>query len=144
MKKYLITDIGRLRLIAFLEGISLLILVFAGMPLKYYLQSPGLVKTLGPIHGVLFIAFVILTLQVSITSKWNILKTTAPVLISSFIPFGTFYIDRSLRLMESKGIQPFSVSTPISVYLIKFKSNTCCECPHVGLSIIFLKNTSPC
>jgi integral membrane protein len=102
MKKYLITDIGRLRLIAFLEGISLLILVFAGMPLKYYLQSPGLVKTLGPIHGVLFIAFVILTLQVSITSKWNILKTTAPVLISSFIPFGTFYIDSKILRKQEK------------------------------------------
>jgi integral membrane protein len=104
MKKYLITDIGRLRLIAFLEGVSLLILVFIGMPLKYYFDSPGLVKALGPIHGVLFIAFVILTLQVSITSKWNILKTTAPVLISSFIPFGTFYIDRKiLKKFEADG-----------------------------------------
>jgi integral membrane protein len=96
MKRYLNTDIGRLRLIAFLEGVSLLILVFAGMPLKHYLQSPGLVKTLGPIHGVLFIVFVVLTIQVSINLKWNFIKTTSLVLISSFIPFGTFYVDSKI------------------------------------------------
>jgi hypothetical protein len=39
MNKYFTTHIGRLRLVAFLEGISLLILVFVGMPLKYYLDS---------------------------------------------------------------------------------------------------------
>lgn len=96
MNKYLTTHIGRLRLVAFLEGISLLILVFVGMPLKYYLDSPDLVKTLGPIHGVLFIAFVILTIQVSISLKWNIFRITAPVLISSFVPFGTFYVDSKI------------------------------------------------
>ncbi len=109
MKKYLITDIGRLRLVAFLEGVSLLILVFVGMPLKYYLESPGFVKILGPIHGMLFIAFVILTIQVSISLKWNFIKTTLWVLISSFIPFGTFYVDMKI-LKKYKASDNFEVS----------------------------------
>jgi integral membrane protein len=90
------TAIGRLRLVAFLEGVSLLVLVFIGMPLKYFLQSPALVKTLGPIHGVLFVAFVVLTLQATLLLKWNLFKTTLPVLLSSFIPFGTFYVDKKI------------------------------------------------
>jgi integral membrane protein len=96
MKKYFVTDIGRLRLVAFLEGVSLLILVFVGVPLKYYFGIPVLVKTLGPIHGALFIAFVALAIQMSIALKWNFIKTTIPVLISSFVPFGTFYVDSKI------------------------------------------------
>lgn len=47
MKKTLTTSIGRLRLLAFLEGFSLLVLVFIAVPLKYFGSNPSLVKTLG-------------------------------------------------------------------------------------------------
>ncbi|MCB0706726.1 MAG: DUF3817 domain-containing protein [Saprospiraceae bacterium] len=96
MSTYISTLIGRLRLIAFLEGISLIILVLIAVPLKYYFDFPLLVKVVGPIHGVLFLGFVFYTVRVSLEEEWKFWKTTWKVLLSSLIPFGTFYIDRKI------------------------------------------------
>lgn len=96
MIKYFTTSIGRLRLIAFLEGISLIILVGVAVPLKYGLHDAFLVKIMGPIHGALFLLFVFSALKIGIEEKWHFRSTTLRVLISCFIPFGTFYIDYSI------------------------------------------------
>lgn len=96
MLKFITTKIGRLRLVAFLEGVSLLILVFIAMPLKYASSNPSLVKTMGPIHGVLFVLFVVNTLSIGVEYKWKFSTTTWKVLLACFIPFGTFYIDKTI------------------------------------------------
>jgi integral membrane protein len=93
MKKYFTTTIGRLRLFAFLEGISLLVLVFIAVPLKYNFDNPSIVKSIGPIHGALFLLFVFNALRVGIEQQWKFKETTWKVLVACFIPFGTFYID---------------------------------------------------
>jgi len=54
MFKLLKTKIGRLRIMGFLEGSSLLFLVFVAVPLKYGCNLESLTKMMGPIHGVLF------------------------------------------------------------------------------------------
>ncbi|MBU3027567.1 DUF3817 domain-containing protein [Zobellia galactanivorans] len=96
MKNLLKTNIGRLRIIGFLEGISLLVLVFISVPLKYYFDYPELTKTLGPIHGALFLLFLFNALSVGVEQNWKFATTTWKVLLACFIPFGTFYIDRSI------------------------------------------------
>jgi hypothetical protein len=40
MIELLKSKIGRLRIVTFLEGISLLVLVFIGVPFKYWLSNP--------------------------------------------------------------------------------------------------------
>lgn len=96
MKKYFLTSIGRLRLLAILEGISLLVLVFIPVPLKYFNGDPSWVKSLGPIHGALFLLFVFNALRVGVEQRWNFKQTTWKVLVACFIPFGTFYVDYKL------------------------------------------------
>lgn len=96
MKKYFATTIGRLRLFAFIEGISLLVLVFIAVPLKYYFDNPSLVKSIGPIHGALFVFFAFNTLRVGIEQQWKFNETTWKVLVACFVPFGTFYIDHKI------------------------------------------------
>jgi integral membrane protein len=93
MTKYFTTIIGRLRLYAFLEGMSLLVLVFIAVPMKYYLNNPSLVKSIGPIHGSLFLLFIFNTLRVGVEQQWKFKETTWKVLLACIIPFGTFYID---------------------------------------------------
>ncbi|HEY0299150.1 MAG TPA: DUF3817 domain-containing protein [Arachidicoccus sp.] len=93
MKKYFTTTIGRLRLLAFLEGISLLILVFVAVPLKYYFENPSFVKSFGPIHGALFLLFIFNALRVGVEQQWKFQETTWKVVVACFFPFGTFYID---------------------------------------------------
>ena len=81
-----------LRVISYLEGISYILLLFIAVPIKYYTNDPSLVKLLGMPHGLLFVAYVILSLVNSKEYRWNSKKTLV-VLISSVIPFGTFYVD---------------------------------------------------
>lgn len=96
------SSLGRLRIISYLEGISLLILLFIAVPLKYYGHDPSLVKAMGPIHGALFLWFIFNTLSVGVAEHWKLKETTWKVLIACIIPFGTFYIDRHLlRKMEA-------------------------------------------
>ncbi len=81
------------KLIAMLEGTSLLLLLGFAMPMKYFFQEPIFVKTIGMAHGLLFIAYLILAIMQKIASNWS-LKTLAIVSIASVLPFGTFYVDK--------------------------------------------------
>lgn len=96
MSSFFTTSVGRLRLIAFLEGISLLLLVFVAVPLKYIAHDPSWVKAIGPVHGILFVLFVFSTLKVSLEQRWPFRTVTWKVLLACFIPFGTFYIDSAI------------------------------------------------
>lgn len=96
MKSLLTTTIGRLRLIGYIEGISLLVLIFIAVPLKYVTGNPAFTKMLGPVHGALFLLFIFNTLSVGVVHKWKFTETTWKVILACFIPFGTFYIDRKI------------------------------------------------
>ena len=87
------------RLIALLEGLSFIFLVFLGMPLKYLYGNEMLVKILGMPHGILFILYVLTGFLLKNKLELNI-KELLIVLIASVIPFGTFYID--YRFLKSK------------------------------------------
>ena len=95
MKQLLSTNIGRLRIIAFLEGISLLVLIFIAVPIKYIAHYPSMVKAMGLIHGALFLLFVVNTISVGVEQRWK-WETMGKVLLACIIPFGTFYIDRKV------------------------------------------------
>lgn len=90
------TKTGRLRIIGLLEGISLLLLVFIAVPIKYIWHDPVLVKAMGPVHGALFLLFVFNALSVGVEQQWKFRETTYKVLLACIIPFGTFYIDHTL------------------------------------------------
>ncbi|MCO4818120.1 MAG: DUF3817 domain-containing protein [Bacteroidetes bacterium] len=81
------------RVIAFLEGVSYILLLFIATPIKYFGEDPSYVKMLGMPHGLLFIAYIILAMVIRAEQKWDNKKTFI-VLIASIIPFGTFYVDK--------------------------------------------------
>jgi len=93
MKNLFQTQTGRLRILAFLEGASLLFLVCIAVPVKYINHNPALTKAMGPIHGALFLLFLFNALSVGVEQKWKFKTTTWKVILACFIPFGTFYID---------------------------------------------------
>jgi integral membrane protein len=95
------TQLGRLRIISYLEGISLLTLLFIAVPLKYLGKDPSLVQAIGPVHGALFLWFILNTLTVAVEQNWKFRSTTWKVLAACLIPFGTFYVDRRF-LQKSK------------------------------------------
>ena len=81
------------RIIALLEGVSYILLLFIASPLKWFYDDPQYVKLLGMPHGVLFMAYVVLAVIISSDMKWSS-RTLWIVLIASVIPLGTFYIDK--------------------------------------------------
>lgn len=84
--------LGRFRIIAFLEGVSYLVLLGIAMPLKYLAGIPQAVRVVGMAHGVLFVLFVLLLVQVAAQHNWSFKKSFLSF-FSSLVPFGTFYAD---------------------------------------------------
>lgn len=95
------TQLGRLRLLAFTEGVSFLILLFVTMPLKYAFGMPGPNKVFGMVHGLLFVLYVLAVVQVKIEKDWSIKKTLL-ALVASVVPFGTFWADVKLFREEER------------------------------------------
>lgn len=90
----LFSPIGRFRVIAFMEGLSYLLLgVTMVLKYQYNIMKPNYV--VGMIHGVLFILYVFLLVQVGFRYKWNISKLMWGF-VASLVPFGTFYADVKL------------------------------------------------
>ena len=96
MTHLLQSNVGRLRIIGFLEGASLILLLFVALPLKYALGYTEATRVVGTIHGLLFLLFIVNTLSVGVERRWKFTTTTWKVLLACFIPFGTFYIDRRI------------------------------------------------
>jgi integral membrane protein len=92
---YLLSALGRLRLISILEGLSLLLLLGVAMPLKYLAGQPMAVRWVGLVHGVLFISYVLLLVQNAIELRWSVRKIGLALLLS-VVPFGAFYAERHL------------------------------------------------
>jgi integral membrane protein len=89
----------RLRLLAYTEGVSTLVLFGVAMPLKYLWDMPLAVRVVGMIHGVLFSALVVQLIRaikrVPIAPKISFLCMLAAV-----FPFGPFFADRWLKGAE--------------------------------------------
>lgn len=81
------------KVIALLEGISYILLLFVAVPIKYLAEDPQYVKLLGMPHGLLFVAYIVLAVLLASKLKWSG-KTLLIVLAASIIPFGTFYVDK--------------------------------------------------
>jgi len=86
------------KIIALLEGLSFLILMFIAMPIKYGLGIPEVVKYVGWAHGLLFIAYQLFLLQAGIENSVKF-KFYVFGFLASILPFGTFVFDK-------KQIQP--------------------------------------
>lgn len=68
------TNISRLRLAGFLEGLSLILLMGFAMPMKYIWGDPTFVRMIGSIHGALFVLFA-LQLFLTAEEKTGVIKT---------------------------------------------------------------------
>lgn len=85
----------RLRVVGFAEGLSYLILLFIAVPLKRIGGHPEAVQLIGPIHGLLFILYVMTVIQAKTEYSWPTGKTLL-ALLASIIPGGTFYADHKI------------------------------------------------
>ena len=86
----------RFRWISLAEGVSYLVLLGVAMPLKYAAGIPSAVRIVGMLHGVLFVAFVLLLAAAAKAERWSV-KQIGVAMIASLVPFGAFWLERRLR-----------------------------------------------
>ena len=75
--------------VALFEGTSFLLLLFVAVPLKRYAGMPELVKIVGPTHGILLVAFIVLLISHVVKRELSIVKAIMGF-VASLVPFGTF------------------------------------------------------
>jgi integral membrane protein len=83
----------RYRLIAYVVGVVLILLVVIGMPLKYLFDQPVIVQTVGPAHGFLYMVYLVAAFDVARRANWP-LKRMALVMLAGTVPFVSFYAER--------------------------------------------------
>jgi integral membrane protein len=86
------------RIIALTEATSFLMLLVASV-LKRTADAEIGVTILGPIHGILFVAYVLIALGVRPEQGWSP-KTTLLILLGAVVPFGGYVVDRWLTRQE--------------------------------------------
>lgn len=91
---------ARFRVVALLEGLSLLALFGVAMPLKYLAGMPQAVRIVGWLHGVLFIWYLAEVADLALRKVWGRRMVALAMLMSS-VPAGAFWFDRRLRRDEA-------------------------------------------
>jgi len=89
------------RIVALLEGVSYLLLLFVAVPIKYSASNDAWVKALGMPHGMLFLAYLVLLFVSGSENKFKI-KEYILCFLGSILPFGTFYVDYKILKPLSK------------------------------------------
>jgi integral membrane protein len=85
----------RFRVLAYIVGVGLITLVFVGMPLEYIGDSPAVARTVGPIHGLMYMIYLALTMDLAHRCRFTA-KRTILVMLAGTIPFLSFVAERKI------------------------------------------------
>lgn len=85
----------RYRVIAWIVGVVLIVLVLIGMPLKYLAHNDAVVAGVGPAHGFLFILYVLATFDLGRRLHWPLPRMVLYMLAGT-IPFLSFWAERKV------------------------------------------------
>jgi integral membrane protein len=77
------------RIVAWIVGTGLVILVFVGIPLQVWGNSDGVVKVVGTMHGWLYMLYLVLVLVLARQCRWNPVRMIL-VMLAGTIPFLSF------------------------------------------------------
>jgi len=90
-----------LRLFAFAEGVSLLLLVGVAAPLKHLFGHSVAVRALGPLHGLAFLAYAVCVLDALGTHRLT-RRQAGLALVAAMIPGGTFFFARTITRLAAQ------------------------------------------
>ncbi|ONH26257.1 hypothetical protein BL253_25030 [Pseudofrankia asymbiotica] len=85
----------RYRALAYIVGVVLVTLVLVAVPLKYAADTPQLVQTIGPLHGVLYIVYLLATFDLATKTRLPFRRAVL-VMLAGTIPFVSFVAERSV------------------------------------------------
>ena len=94
------SPVTRYRVMAYVTGVVLILLVCVAMPLKYWGDDERLVAIVGTAHGWLYLFYVLAAANLAYVRRWSIGRTLV-VIIAGTIPFAVFFVER--RVTEDAG-----------------------------------------
>ena len=108
------TPLGRYRLLAYIVGVGLVVLVFIGVPLRYGLDFPYIAKYVGMLHGFLYIVYCLACLELVLRYRLHIVRLLL-MAAAGFVPFLSFVMERkTTQLLQARAaaerMQPSGLS----------------------------------
>jgi integral membrane protein len=85
----------RFRVVAYVVGVFLLVLVFVAVPLKYLADQPALAAVVGTLHGFLYMVYLVVAFDLAVRAKWSFGRTIL-VLLAGTIPGMSFVAERKV------------------------------------------------
>ncbi|WP_033295704.1 DUF3817 domain-containing protein [Amycolatopsis jejuensis] len=94
----------RFRTAAYVTGVGLLALCVT-MIIRYGFGNATPAQVYSPIHGVLYMIYLVLAIDLAIKTRWSI-KSTVLVLLAGCVPFVSFVVERRVthRVQASRDI----------------------------------------
>ncbi len=83
----------RYRVMAYVVGVMLVLLVAVAMPLKYLADTPGPVAVIGTAHGFLYAVYLLAAFDLALRARWTA-KGTVLVLLAGTVPLLSFVAER--------------------------------------------------
>jgi len=86
-------SLARYRAMAYVVGVGLLVLTLIGVPLQYVAGKPAVVQIVGPIHGFLYIGYLLTV--VDLRRRFHLsLGQLVSLVAAGFVPFLAFVLER--------------------------------------------------
>jgi integral membrane protein len=103
----------RYRVMAYIVGVLLLLLVFVHIPLRYVWHTETPIAT---IHGWVFMVYLVTVLDLSLRCKWQLFPRTFLIMLAGTVPFFSFYAEHKATgwAREAMAGQDVRVSDPRS------------------------------
>ncbi len=102
-------SLTRYRVMAYVVGVLLLLLVFVAMPLRYiwHIETP-----VAMVHGYAYMVYLVTVLDLSLRCKWQVFPRTLLIMLAGTIPFFSFYAEHKATLWAKQAIAQQSGSAP--------------------------------
>jgi integral membrane protein len=97
------------RLMAYVVGVLLIILVFVGVPLQFGAGRPGVVSVVGPIHGFCYIVYLLTAANLARKERFSP-KELLAIVFAGLLPFLAFIVERRVvRRVKGRDVADHAV-----------------------------------
>jgi integral membrane protein len=81
------------RVMAYITGVLIIVICFAGLPLQFAAGKPWIDQVLGTVHGYLYIGYVIIAWLLGMKLRLRP-RQLIPLLLAGIVPVMTFVVER--------------------------------------------------
>lgn len=83
------------RISAYVTGVLLIVLAFVAMPMKYLFGDESLIAVVGPMHGFLYMGYIVCTLLLAERLRWKPVHALL-ILLAGTVPIASFVAERKV------------------------------------------------